>query len=150
MATTLSDATYYPNTPGARTLTDARPLLLGHKRVSVAVSHNGRTLSLFAGTDLVHEERTPASVRTPADVHRWAADHLTKPTTRTEHDPAYHESMTRRDRAALHTAWGTSRTLARWAKATGITAHTIGRGIKRTGSLEAYLTSKGLGPNDIK
>jgi hypothetical protein len=147
---TLHDATYYPNQPGARTLHDARPLLLNHKRVSVAVSRTGRTLTLFAGTTLIHEEHTPAHVRTPADVHQWATDYLTKPIIPAAADPLYHEGMTRRDRAALHTAWGVSRTLPRWATLLRVGKTTLRRGITRHGSLEAYLTARGLGHDDVK
>lgn len=53
-----------------------------------------------------------------------------------------------RDKASLHTAFGGSRTLRVWAAVTGIPLGTLTGGVRRKGSLEAYLLSRGLGPAD--
>lgn len=66
-------------------------------------------------------------------------------------NPDDHHGGTQRDRSPLYTAFGASRTLRKWAALIGVNyATTVKAGIKRHGSLEAYLISKGIGPNDIK
>jgi hypothetical protein len=69
--TTVTDLTghYAPNTPGARTLADARPLHVGDKRVTVVVE--GRTAYLYVGGTYDMPRELPDHF-TSSDVNLWA------------------------------------------------------------------------------
>lgn len=73
----LTNGTFYPAAPGARTITESRDLYIGGHRVSVTVYDNGTRVSLHVGTRTVYDDTTPESIQGPADLHTWATAYAT-------------------------------------------------------------------------
>ncbi|MFF7198302.1 hypothetical protein ACFZAM_31920 [Streptomyces sp. NPDC008079] len=58
--------------------------------------------------------------------------------------------QTARDNVRFYSAFGQSRTLRAWSRATGIGMPTLRSGAQRRGGMEEYLRAKGLGPDDLR
>jgi hypothetical protein len=69
----VTTGTYYPAAPGARTWRDAKPLMIGRKRVSAGV-YPGSQCAVFIGGIIAYEGPIPADVTTPGAFQIWAAE----------------------------------------------------------------------------
>jgi hypothetical protein len=73
-ATKVHDGSYEPHAPGARTLRDARPLMINGERVRVLVEGDGARLYLFVGGHTLYSGPIPEGVTKAADVNPWARE----------------------------------------------------------------------------
>lgn len=64
---------FEPNAPGARTLRDAKPLYIGHERVTAEVYY-GRRLSVFIGLRMVHDEMLPDEITGYHQINPYVRD----------------------------------------------------------------------------
>jgi hypothetical protein len=67
------DGHYEPNEPGAKTLADARPLVILGKPVSVTIEGKGERAYLYVGGTWLYNGPVPSAIRFRHEVNAWAA-----------------------------------------------------------------------------